>query len=748
MRILMWFTIGFAAACAAGVYLVSGSWLLWLALFCLCAAVGMFIFGTKWSKITALVVAGCMFGFLWQWGFDSLYLQNARAYDGKIIHAEFTVIDYSVTTQNGITADGRIALEGKTYPIRAYLDDIQDLKPGDLVSGSFQLRYTGTGGKQEVTYHSGKGIFLLGYAQQTPEVTPCEKVPARYFAPYLRKQITGLLDRIFPADTVGFARALLLGDTTRLSDALASAFRSSGIYHIIAVSGLHVSILFSLIYFFSGKRRVLTALIGIPVLAMFAAIAGFTPSVVRACLMQTLMIIAMLLNKEYVPLTALSFAVLVLLAVNPISISSVSLQLSVGCMIGIFAFSGRIHDYLLSEKRFGPAKGKTLKARLIRWVVGSISVSTGAMIVTTPLCAIYFRMVSLIGIVTNLAVLWLVNFIFYAIMAAGIFGSLFVQVGVGIAWVVSWPMRLVQTIATVFAKAPLATVSTESPFIVMWLITCYILLAVFLLAKKKSPLLLCGCMGVCLAVAVTASSVSLKHYDTQVAVLDVGQGQCIYLQTDGCNYLVDCGGNSAKSAADTAVAYLRSQGIRSLDGLILTHFDEDHSGGAPLLMNEIFVETLYLPQIQDENPVDVLLEETYGDRICRLMPQEVVELETGILTLFAGNTHTATNENSICVLFQPENYDILITGDREAAGERALLAATELPELEVLVVGHHGASDAACLELLHRTTPAAAVISVGRNSYGHPSAQALERLRLFGCAILRTDQEGTIVFKG
>jgi competence protein ComEC len=147
------------------------------------------------------------------------------------------------------------------------------------------------------------------------------------------------VESAFPADTAAFAKALLLGDSSGLNYELDTAFKLSGIRHIIAVSGLHVSILFSLMYILAGKRKVLTALLGIPVLFLFAAVAGFSPSIVRACVMQVLMIVAMLLDKEYDPPTALSFAVLLMLAVNPSAVTSVSLQLSVGCMMGIFMFS-------------------------------------------------------------------------------------------------------------------------------------------------------------------------------------------------------------------------------------------------------------------------------------------------------------------------------------------------------------------------------------------------------------------------
>jgi competence protein ComEC len=107
------------------------------------------------------------------------------------------------------------------------------------------------------------------------------------------------------------------------------------------------------------------------------------------------------------------------------------------------------------------------------------------------------------------------------------------------------------------------------------------------------------------------------------------------------------------------------------------------------------------------------------------------------------------NESSMCVLFQPANCDILITGDRGKAGERALIDEYELPQLEVLVVGHHGAENSAGFELLYTLTPDVAVISVSaENNYGHPAKETLERLRLFGCSIVRTDEMGTVIIKG
>lgn len=749
MRRVMWFSIGFAAACVVGVYLFSGHWLLLSALLCLLFGGVLLFWKPTLTKIVGWILLGSAIAFGWLVCYDHMYLADAKTLDGQTVDLSVTIADHSYDTAYGIISDGQVTLNEKPYQVRIYLDKMQPLAPGDRVEGRFLLRYTADGGKQEATYHQGKGIFLLAYSKNEPVVTRSTQTPVRFFASDLRKGIIAVLDAVFPEDTLGFARALLLGDSSLLTYEIDTAFQVSGIRHVIAVSGLHVSILFALVYLLCWKRRILTALLGLPALLLFAAVAGFTPSITRACIMQGLMILALLLNKEYDPPTALGFAVLVMLICNPLTITSVSFQLSVGCMVGIFLFSGRISGYLLNEKRLGSAKGKSAKARLTRWFVGSVSVTLSAMAVTTPLCAWYFGSVSLIGIVTNLLTLWVISFIFYGIMAACIFGAIWLPAGKTIALCIAWPIRYVLIAAKTLSSLPFAAVYTSSIYIVYWLIVSYVLLAVFLWSKEKRPLLFGCCVIVTLLLSITASWAEPLMDNYRMTVLNVGQGQCILLQSGNKRYLIDCGGDNDAVAADAAAELLLSQGVHTLDGLILTHYDGDHVGGVVGLLSRVSAKKLYLPDIEDDGEVRSTLTAAYGDTISWIRSNTVIDANQAKIYLFPGKEREAGNENGICVLFQAENCDILITGDRNSAGERLLLEQAEISELEILVAGHHGSKSSTSLALLEATSPETAVISVGAdNRYGHPTQEVLNRLKLFGCQVWRTDLDGTILFRG
>ncbi len=746
VRKLMWFTVGFTVSCVIGAYAVSGVWLLILGLFCLLPLGVLLIGRSVLARKTSCVLIGCVVGFLWFGGFDSLYLAPVRQLDGQTMVLDITVTDYSSPTKSGIKAEGRTQINGKTYNVQFYNNELDAFLPGDRIRGGFRLRYT-VGGTDDPTYHRGNGIFLLAYPKGSNSVHTADSVLTRYFASVLRQEILSLIDRLFPEDTKGFAKALMLGYTNDLTGGAKWSLKTSGVYHIVAVSGMHVSILFALVYLLCGRRRVLTALIGFPALFIFAAVAGFSPSIIRACIMQSLIILALLADKEYDPPTALAFAVLMILAANPWSITSVSLQLSAGCMVGIFLFSQRIHDYLLNNTRLGPAKGKSIKAKLIRFCVGSVSVTLGAMIATAPLCAVIFGSISISGILANLLLLWVISIIFYGILAACLFGALWLPVGTMIGWVISWPIRLVLWVTDMISRLPLSAVYTASVYIVAWLIFVYVLLTVFLKSKKKHPVVLTCCLLAGLVGSVLCSWLEPRLDDYRITAVDVGQGQCILLQMDGKHYLVDCGGDSDDLAADRASHLLLSQGIFRLDGLIITHFDADHAGGAGQLLDRVPADTIYLPAFGGESDLRDELIRDYGDKIRWV--DEDFQLDEANITIFASDDTQDSNESSLCILFQPENCDILITGDRSADGEQELIEHTELPDLEILIAGHHGSRTSTSWELLNATTPEVVIISVGEdNRYGHPAWETLERLELFGCKVYRTDYEGTIIFRG
>ena len=737
MRKLMWFVIGFGSGCGLCAYVLERAWVLPA---CLIAA-GIFLLSLllrqdRWTRAVSMVLFGLMFSFGWFSLFYQGYLRDAAMLDSGIEEVTITATDYGYETGYGIGFSGECSLQGKTYRVLAYLNGEEVPTPGDTVRGSFRFRVTTGDGAKEATNHPGKGIYLLAYQRGDVQLQKGEPESLAAKAAVLRQTIKEIVSSAFPADTEGFARALLLGDTTGLSYELDTDMKVSGIRHVAAVSGLHISILFALITAMTFRKRFFTALGGIPVLILFAAIVGFTPSVVRACVMCGLMLLADLFRREYDGPTSLSFAVLCMLLVNPLAVTSVSLQLSVASVAGIFCFREPLQNWL--DGFFKKKKGK-----LGRRFSSTVAISLSTMVFTTPLCAYYFGMVSLIGPITNLLVLWVISGIFYGCMAVCALYLLWQPAGLLLVTLIAWPIRYVLFMAKTMADIPLAAVYTSNIYIVFWLIFVYLLLAVFLLQKQKTPGIFGCCMAIGLCAAVMAGWLEPARDAVRLTVLDVGQGQSILLQTEGRNFLVDCGGDSDTKTADIVAGTLLSQGVSELDGIILTHYDRDHAGGLDPLLTRIPADVLLLPETADKR--------TFGppeQKICYVEDAVEIALDHGKITVFGPVYNGSGNENSMCILFEGENCGILVTGDRAAFGERMLLRKTDLPDVDVLIAGHHGSKYSTSEELLRAVTPETVIISVGENnSYGHPATELLQRLSEFGCTVYRTDLHGTILFR-
>ena len=743
MRKLMLFTIGGAAACLMSLYLLRGQDLLvplLIAAF-LCVLSLVISFAWKYARPIAVVFLGATVLFAWCYGIHTYYLGPVRENDGKEVALSITLTDYSWETPYGIGVEGYTEIGGHKYRVRGYVNEALELKPGDTVIGKFLLRDTTL--DADHNYQMGEGIYVLAYPRGEIQYRIAPKLPWYGTPSYLAQMIRNGIHAMFPEDTLAFAQALLLGDTSLIDYETDTALKLSGIRHIVAVSGLHVSILFSLVAVVTGRKKWMSVLVGLPTLLLFAAMAGFTPSITRACIMHGLMILATLFEREYDPPTALAFSVLCMLVVNPFCVTSVSLQLSVGCMVGTLLFAQRISCWLLHKKRLGKYKG--IFARFAHWFSQSVAVSIGATLLTTPLCAVYFGTVSLVGILTNLLTLWVVTAIFYGIILCCILFAIYAPLGVAAAWVVSWPMRYVMGVSRLLSTVPSSAIYTASIYVVLFLVFCYCLLMVYLGMRKKRPLPLICCMLIGLCLSFLLSWIEPLTDDVRMTVLDVGQGQCIILQSEGKTYLVDCGGDSDTATANIAAGKLLSMGVSRLDGVILTHYDRDHAGALPYLLTRIDTDVLYLPDCVDA--------EGYSDTLKghdnAIIVEEHMQITFGdaSITLITTDFGTTNNESGLCVLFQREDCDILITGDRNAYAERDLLRQIQLPDLEVLIVGHHGSKTSTCVELLAAGTPEIAVISVGENNYGHPSEEVLDRLEQYNCRVYRTDEDGTIVYR-
>lgn len=746
MRRLLWFTVGYASACALGTTVLWGSNLtaLWLA--ALASGIICFVVHRKrkFLQTAALLFLGLGVGLFWCGQYHGIYLSSLEPMDGMTVPLSVTATDYSQKTKYGCSVETVTFLDGKPYFLTAYPKETTPIAPGTVLEGEFRLRLTTPSGLKDSTYYRGNGQFLVA-TQKTAGQSHESDWSSFLFLPARAKQTA--VDHIaaaFPDDTAPFAKALLLGDTSDFGYQVDTAFKVSGIRHVVAVSGLHVSALFSVIYFFFRRRRLLTFLVAVPVLTFFAAVTGFSPSVTRATLMALLMALGAVINEEYDGLTGLSFASLIMMLLNPFVIVSVSFQLSVSSVAGILLLAPPIFSGI--QRRFPKTKPKSRKGRLVSWFAGAVSVSASALLASAPLSAYYFGSVSLIGILSNLLLLWMIPFLFSGIAAVGLLGGVAPGACSLLARLLSYPIRLLLWAAEMLSKIPFAAVYTQSKFIVVWLVFVYLLVAAYLLYRKRFPLF--ALAGVVTLAAAIAASVLVPRLDTlRLEVLNVGEGQAILLQNRGENYLIDCGGDDDGKAGDEIAQTLLSQGIFRLDGVILTHYDRDHCGALPNLLTRIDVTHFYLPELGKEKMSQSLASKC-ASCTSWIQAETQYTLPTGILTLLPAKEGKSNNENSMGVLFESEECVILVTGDRNRAGEKELVRDYALPDVDVLIAGHHGSKKATSQELLQAVRPEIVIISVGaNNSYGHPAPEVLERLAEFGCTVYRTDEQGSVLLR-
>jgi len=774
MRKLAWFSGGFAAACLFSCYLTGGLTILGICLLLLAFA-GLLCYRTQpgeeespdlsllpvlrrrtfqISRRAVVFLLGAAIAFGWGKGYSALFYEPTQALadteqtiSGEVSSwpEETSIGGYSMT----IRLDGNF----RSPDVLLYGSEAWgDLKPGDRVTCTARLKASDFLYGDETTFYTARGLFLLAYCNDPPMTEPADSVPVRYWPNLCARALHEGIDAAFDSVSAPLAAAVTLGDKDALSPQTYSALSRSGIMHAAVVSGMHISFLVSvLLLLCGGSRRAALALV--PILLFYAVMAGGTPSAFRAVIMQTALLAGPVLNRENDPPSSLGLALLILLVQNPFAAASVSLQLSFAAVAGILLVSHRLHLSILA-----PIKGrfkadhlfhKSLRG-LYRFFAASLSVTLGAMLFTVPLNVIYFRQISLISPLTNVLTLWAVTGLMVCALVIGALAVFLPSLMVFPGHLAGLLGRWVLVVSSFIGRWPLACLSAEQPNFLIWLAAAYLFLLTIVLARRKGrqTLYTLVCLSLLLALSIGVNRRTVRQQDLTVAALDVGQGSSTLFLSGTQSVLVDCGGNSQTDPGDLAADRLAALGTAKLDTLILTHLDEDHFNGVPQLFWRLNIGQVFLSGgTSDPQHLAQLLELAEAEGCPVTFVTEPTTISAGIASfiLYPPPSGGSSNEECLSVLCSANGFDSLITGDADSFTEALLLKYYPIPDLELLVAGHHGSKYSTSAALLDALRPELAVISVGYNSYGHPAAETLERLDAAGTQVLRTDQSGTVV---
>lgn len=750
MRVLA--TVGFSFA--AGLFLTLLPWDGWQLYAAGALALASLLWallgrGTPHLRRVLLVLLPLMVSLLYFSAYRALVRQPVQALCGGEHDFSAAVCDWPEATERG--AKVTIRLHGLLGAKAVYYgdDDLLSLRPGDALSGTAWWNDVAAIGDGDLRQFSSRGVYALLYDRDTLTVQPAPDMPLGYAPQYAAKALRDKLARLWDDPSVlGFLTAELTGDKSLLPESDYVAMQETGLAHIFAVSGLHCAFLVTLLSLLipPTHRRTLCA-VASAVLVFYMLLTGLSPSVARACVMQLFLLSAPLFRRGSDPLTSLAAALTVILLVNPYAVGSVSLQLSFAATLGMVLLSGRLYKSFTGWYR---GRDRAVRAAL-SFLAANLAATLGALVFTAPLTAYYFNILSLVAPLAGLLAVPAAGYAFMSAFVSALLGLVWTPLGLLAGYVPLLLVKYILWVAHLLLAVPYHAVYFTNVYLRVWLLYVY---AAFLGCAvtpdgKRKYALASALTVLTLAACLWLNSRWQQYSAFRAAALDVGQGESVALCSGSEAALVDCGSsNSYVDAGSVAADALQSAGIRRLSAVIVTHYHADHTNGLTEVLTRLPVDTLYLPDIEDEYGVRdrlVSLAAHQGADVVFVTEPTRIALGEAVLTVYPPLLTTGDlNEQGLTALATAGDFDLLITGDMAGQTEQLLAQTYPLPDVEVLVVSHHGSRYSSDESFLRAITPDNAVISVGDNRYGHPAEETLRRLQAVGATVWRTDQQGSI----
>lgn len=715
--------------------------------------------------------------------------ENTVIVQGKIYKIENTAFGTNIYLKGVEVENGEKSVSVKRIFVNT--EKIPNVKIGNIIKVRGKLRQFEEAANKG-NFDSRKYYLSLGFYGKieagTIEVINSEYSGIRQGLYELRMEIIERLEKLCSDNNGifsiinnknGIIGAIILGDKTDLDSDIKELYSVSGIAHILAISGLHISFIGMAIYRLLRRRFrfLFSAAVSIPVVLSFGIMSGFGISTIRAIIMFILKIIGEVLGRKYDAITAISLAGLVLLVQNPFVVCNSGFQMSFGAIIAIVLILPIVEEILNTDNK------------IIKVISANFTIS----LVMNPILAWNYYELPTFSFLLNIVVVPLMSVVIVSSIV-GIFCSC-IMFGFGKA--VIFPgcgiLELYTFLCNIINKSSVASIVVGQPKVTIIIVYYAILLVVLFglknirtkytraekernIIKKETGLVLekkakkerrIKGQNVKLRLACIVGFLLLNcliYYIPNpgfyITFISVGQGDGILIHGDnGTKVMVDGGSTSEKQVAKNCIVpYLKAEGIGTIDYSIITHTDKDHISGILEILennnsNRIRIKNLVMPDINmKDDTYNELIEKAKLKKINVLYIKKGDTLSLGktkIKCIYPETTTTASDKNDYCTVLSVKNKTskILLTGDISKEIEEKIKDDIE-ENYTVLKVAHHGSNYSSSEKFLKKVNPKYSIISVGKNnSYGHPGNETMERLRKQGGVIYRTDEKGGITIR-
>lgn len=635
----------------------------------------------------------------------------------------------------------------KPIKVKAYIKSSEKIEYGDLihVEGeilAFEPRRN-PGGWNEALYMKTRGIEYKFFGDVI-SIQPYKR-NALTILLSLKDQWVEVYDALLPPKQSSILKTMILGDKNGLDQEQKLMYQQAGISHILAISGLHISIIAVLLWWISNSFKISNSISTFSILLLlwiYCIFTGFSVSTVRAVLMITVVLLGKVLRRTYDLYTSTALAAFMILIGQPLFLWDAGFQLSFGAVLGLI-FLGPVFNKIFWLPKF---------------IRETLSPTMGAGLATLPIVSYHFYYVSVIGFILNLLIVPLAAFVVWFGFLGGILGFFWMNGAKFTVGIVYYILCFYEWLSRMFIQLPYANLITGAPGI--WEIAGYYIvlsIVIFYFSYKRifnfaHRLLYCiPILCILLWITVLAEPKSFE-----LTVLDVGQGDAIAIHTKNNKHFLIDGGE--KDAQRVLIPYLHFKGISSLDAIFLTHPDKDHLFGLLGILEQIKVKKIFV-SVEDDGRDEIyhqfITKAKYLDIPCYLLKQgDAITFEDIIINcLYPKSNETEIGEegwNKISMVLRVIHKDVsfLLTGDIEEEQESNIVNFYKPIQVDFLKAPHHGSKTSSTEEFLNWCRPKNVFISCGKNNrYGHPHEEILDRYTHHGISVLTTAESGAIIIE-